>query len=768
MKKNPFAKISRQSPQAQQQIIEALVNSIRKAPLNSIVEVLQELFLKYSFDFKTWLSSVQLEGKLTRTFISYLLYCIYYNELNFLQFDRLDKDQKNFFLLKLYFENDKNPQLPKLEENQLLLLAADCIKSQREGSYFILQSMEDHLQGSAWRTFLRRLKNGYYSSESLYKHAQNKSATFTEIDAKMNMDAADNVKRILKNLQACLKGITTVPSTWFSEKELGHLNQLFKPFLTEKYTVKEAAKFFEIFGCFGYYIEEASSSSSLNGILEDFLKLIKDPTQLIQHFSPVLFFLLSLSRQLYAFLRAPEQYLKGLERITLSVATRGNNLKNFFWITSILDSLETLVDHLHQNGFTQVQVSSFPLYVFDEYKTNSQFYNKLRKKYNATIHTIFYPTLKKVADLLSLTTSIFPNNSNKLGYAGARNCSLMLAPYLAKDAPENWCSNDAPKHYRAIMFEGAVNLPFVHVGEDDVYIPLSGMFSDALYAYYYSDNFIHRGTMRYGRAGQSLQLIQDLQSIINSPSKAFSSTAWIDKPTPVLMSGGLTKPKFCLNLPFGAEELHVNCLPAGVDYFQKPVIHLAGTRFPKKPLPNHPLDGIEETLNVSLPYVACVSMVINLVDPANKIFRCILPWNEKELLDSKALRTLLEMLLFAHADVVTSDIKKRFWRNMGIVFNSAKPQKGDFREYMETLVNLDEKLAVSEELMDFYRRIKRDAKLFLELGRKTLAYAYEGIANPHEKAFAELGVTEMDEMSSALFMLIDRVVNETLVPLPKF
>ena len=147
----------------------------------------------------------------------------------------------------------------------------------------------------------------------------------------------------------------------------------------------------------------------------------------------------------------------------------------------------------------------------------------------------------------------------------------------------------------------------------------------------------------------------------------------------------LTKPVFCLPLPFGSEETDVKTPQVYVDFFHQPVIHLGGTRFPSLLYPVSPLDGIEEYLPTHLPYSIALYISAVLIDAGNHLGRCILPWNDK-----KECACLDDLFRYAFNSLNLQEMQNRFWKNLKTVFIDQSPK--ELWEGMERLGTQDAQL----------------------------------------------------------------------------
>jgi hypothetical protein len=181
-----------------------------------------------------------------------------------------------------------------------------------------------------------------------------------------------------------------------------------------------------------------------------------------------------------------------------------------------------------------------------------------------------------------------------------------------------------------------------------------------------------------------------------------------------------------LNLPFGSEEGHL-IVHKKLSYFWRESIHLAGTRFPQKNIPTRPFVGLEEFLGKFLPYAIQLELVHDLIDSANTLGRCILPWNNKALFP--AFANLREVFACVAEEKHKREMQKLFWENVRAVVQGSDAAL-ILPSTLEMLIHMDvdeamQALAPSASLSpkekaslknigDLYRFFKQDALYFKE------------------------------------------------------
>lgn len=449
------------------------------------------------------------------------------------------------------------------------------------------------------------------------------------------------------------------------EKQLREIAEMLLP---SKYTLDELRSFFRVFGFQGYPLRES---------VLDILKTSNEG------------FIKSLLSQLNAFHREPQIYKSGFEQLVYVLSTRGDNLPQKAWLPTLLEGLKLFAEHV------KISLKDHSIIIFDQAAPkllveNRKFTAKLSKQYGVQIKHLSSRQTLSLAKKWGVEPWIHTQRGSSFGYAGSRNAAFFLAPHISK----------------------AKDKAILHLGEDDVALPLHQVFSDALFAAKHRDAYFYRPQYCIGRSTQQVNPLVDLKSLLDDPSRLYSSTHWNNNPFLGGMKGQLTKPRFCLPLPFGNEESHA--LPTHVwnDPFQQPIFHYSGTRFPQKLFPISPLDGALEYLKSYLPYSFQISMSSNLLNPSNSQGRSVFPWNDRE--NRENIHSLKELLAFAALPQTQKELQKRFWRNFEEVF---KDPTNLFHQCVTHLAEYDPSMAAPMELKRFFSGMQGEAKLILALSQ---------------------------------------------------
>lgn len=450
-----------------------------------------------------------------------------------------------------------------------------------------------------------------------------------------------------------------------AERQIRAIAEMLPP---SNYTLDELRRFFRVFGLQGYPYRET---------VLDILKTSNEG------------FIKSLLNQLHAFLREPQIYKSGFEQLVYVLSTRGDNLPQKPWLSTLLEALKCFAEHV------QVSFKDHPVIIFDQsapksLAENQKFTAKLAKQYGVPILHLSSRQTLALAKKWGVESWIRTQEGRSFGYAGSRNAAFFLAPLLSK----------------------AKEKAILHLGEDDVALPLHQVFSDALFAAKHRDAYFYRPQYCIGRSTQMVNPLMDLKGLLEDPSRLYSSTHWNNQPVLGGMKGQLTKPRFCLPLPFGNEESHSLPQHVWIDPFQQPIVHYAGTRFPKKLFPVSPLDGTLEYLKSYRPYSFQISMSSNLLNPSNRHGPSVFPWNDSE--NREQIHSQKELLAFAALPKTQKELEKRFWLNFEAVF---KDPNNLFHQCIMHLAEYDASIAAPAELKRYFAGMQGEAKLILALSK---------------------------------------------------
>jgi hypothetical protein len=796
------------SENLQNEVILVIVDSFKKRKGNKqqhTINLLSELFDRLDFDFKNFLSSLNFLDEELNVFLSYILYGIYYHEIFIPSLCKEKKEQIHFFLLTLLAECcDKKIQsfLTTLPQKEQIQLSAYSISHMREGAWIILNKLEAlHDKDIYWNQLLKNLKNKYYDPQhlgTLICDFPDKIVDLPQLIGALEKHGIKEVTDIRSLLPKLIDAIVHSPTVGFESLEKlksnlipyspspipdeirqaeDQLKNLFDKHRNQKYTISEMNEFFKLFGLRGYFLDTPATGNSPLSLLET-LKISLETFQTPflagnedRHL--IMQFILSLSRQLYAYHREPIQYFHGLNRLVYALPTRGKQFQEMPWLPSILAGLTALITHLNQQKVTDNALVNYPIVLFDQapsstFAENKSYIQQLAIRYKASIWHLSMGQIRKLAKKLGIAHWIRQHKGRTIGYAGGRNCCLFLAPVIFAAAKEGKNDFNAlmemPTEKLLSLFDASVlgkgeNDISIHLGEDDVYIPPCNIFVDTLFVHSFHHLYFARPVYMTGRATHKLSTTVDGASLLQDPSSLYSSQKWGVKPTSGVMKGMVTKPRFCLPLPFGGEEVHSIPTHYFANHFHQPVIHFAGTRFPSHLFPTSPLDGILKYLKTYIPYSFQICMSSRLLDTTNKLGRLMFPWNDPLVRKERNFQSFGELQHYVMQGETQKEVLSRLNNNLKWL-SSAEAKEDILVVCLRRFSNFNHSLPIPPQLIRYFTKIQKEAKLFTAFCLAFLTNSKKGLAQPVDITRREIEKKfkikiEKTSFTKQLFLLIN-------------
>lgn len=781
-----FRSIDLSSPTTHKQVVDTLVQFLQsrrsKTKQEHVLEVLNSFFARFAFNLKSWIFNKKLSQSQIRHFLSHILSEIYYNE-NFLpSIDHSHPQEflESFFLVllaEILEKNEIDELLSKLLIREKLHLICHCRCHLREGGWTILNQLQamPH-QDSKWNLLITGLRRNYYETSYFYELLQHPSVSLEKLVDELEVHSAMQINQIARDLPRLIDLVIHSPVSGYIEiekmkekidpnllitsvdqqnrRKLAHaqeeMEKLFIKHCDQSYTFEEMREFFQLFGLKGPSLDVSVTpdpNASLSVVLQTMKELFEKPEFLSgDHRNTLITFLLSLCQKLYAFHREPLQYSSGLARIVYAVPTRGTNFSSLPWLPSVLSGLGEIIQHLHAKGHRDYALSDYPIIVLDQsnpkqFAENQIYVEHLAAQYKAQIWHVSRKQALSFSQKLGISSWIKIASKGGFGYAGSRNCVFFLAPVINSAARQGIRSFDAllklSKKKLRSWFEEAVlgqtsQAAIIHMGEDDVAIPPCNFFADAFFAETCKDIYFSRLSFCIGRTKQVIYAPLSSSIVSRIPSAAFYSSQWSERPIIGGMKGQLTKPRFCLPIHLGNEEWHSRPPVCVFELFQQPVIHFGGNGFPETSLPLSPFDGLVNALRTLVPYSLQISMSSCLLDPGNDYGRRVMPWVEKDKVDS--FHSLGELMKDALSKDSLDELKRRFWNNVYDLFGEVLLNNLPFRDDMLALAQVDFLFSVPASLLHYYETARQDAILFFEYGKKVVELHKQGVSHPHEEA----------------------------------
>jgi hypothetical protein len=510
------------------------------------------------------------------------------------------------------------------------------------------------------------------------------------------------------------------------------------------FTEKELRSFLSLFGLSYEY----SGSDSLIDVIEKSLKQRK-----FDHLLPLLELLYDL---LEAFIDRPSTFSDALGSVTYALPTCNKDLSHLAWLPSLVDAFAALREHINPPvtpHLLRSEFSRYPIFIFDQsddslYAKNHRFIEMLCKSRDVTIIHLSKREILDVAAKLKVERWINTTGRGEFGYGGARNAVYLLTPVLREAVRRGAIADARADDLRALFKKHVLeNGSIVHMGDDDGELPETTFFTDLLFAAQHKGEYFKRLGTFYGRATNRIAGNPvSLELVFAAPREAYQTTVWTDSLAFAGMMSSISSPRFCLNLPFGCEE--GQDVPFKKEYVHgltAPTIHLAGSRFPTKELPLHPLTGLRGHLQKFIPYSLQLALVKTLLVPDDDK-KSPLPWKQCALDSFSSFR---EVLTFCGLAKTEQQMKKQFWPLLrSIVFSPNPPNEIKLILKLREQ-NVDELCAKALEEYPFARReigeiaalynhFKRDAELFCFFAIRLVTKVWDETAHIMDADFLEL------------------------------
>jgi hypothetical protein len=423
---------------------------------------------------------------------------------------------------------------------------------------------------------------------------------------------------------------------------------------------------------------------------------------------------------LYALEHDPKRYEEGLDSLVFAMPTREKDLSRLPWLPSMSEALKKICSVFH------LPLQKYPLFVFDQshqalFKKNSAYSKKLEKESGVTIVHLDTAHVLSLAKQLGVEGLIATTNTGKFGFGGSRNAVFLLAPLLL--AMRRYKGTLSDLFSRFVLDSHFV----VSMGDDDIHVPAANIFSDALFASTHKDEYFCQFAQVVGRETQNVYGCLDPSSFQGRPQEIILQERWEEKPYFHGMSGLLTKPKLCLNLPHGQEEAEFEPIKQYYCDTKKPYIHLAGVRYPKAVIPVNRFSGLHAFLKKQNSYALQLLQVAELIDPLNYNLRSALPWN----LRKEPFSSLREAIQYIIHPKTEEKMQKQFWENC-VWYARGFTKQGPMEKGDPTSV------AFSKMLPDENVRAFRDLVLLVAKEHRALDDARHQIEKTYKKKLEDL------------------------------
>jgi len=630
-------------------------------------------FLVRGFDFLKFLD--QMAKNERAQFLSTLLYHIYYINLTLEHLTSPDK--LTFYLLRVLASQASPKTILKIFSGlsylQKMQCIGFCLANFDEGAYRLLTLLEK--QGSEEiKKLLWYVRFNLIDKKELGQWLLSQQRITPDTIQELLLACSRDVKERLLRVQAKIK----LP-------------------------LKEVKEALSLFGLYDHQVPKEAWHLSEYPALDEKLAVSTDAQ-----------FLRALTEQITS-LNHPEYYRKGIDFITFALPTAGKDLSLFPWISSMTEALGFFCDYFKLKNRPAI-------FVFDQSsKTLFEINRHYIKSLKANIIHLATDEILSLAKRLDLEGLLVTSQEGQFGFGGARNAIFFLAPLLnyyhkRKENFLNISRKQLKKDFREVVLEEKHGPCVIHMGDDDVHIPISNIFGDALFAYKHASEYFCRFGWIIGRRTTWTETTFNIKYVLERSADILLQHGWQESPFSHGMAGLLCKPKLCLNLPFGQEEAYLQSMQQYPFDFRLPAMHLSGYRFPKEPLPLDRYSGLAELLEKHYEYSVGMMLVADLIDPANVQNRCALPWNDK----GHTFKNLAEAIHYMLQPKTIKEMQKRFWQNVKLLnhaFKNYKPKEGHIPEqatlHMGILMMQDvQEEKCPPELQKLFVALAKDATLF--------------------------------------------------------
>lgn len=306
----------------------------------------------------------------------------------------------------------------------------------------------------------------------------------------------------------------------------------------------------------------------------------------------------------------PALLKEGLNRSSYVLPTAGKPLKNCPWLRSTAEDLVRIATDIRDvdRHFT---LENNPIIVLDQtdgnganeaktglWKENGEFVKKLEAEYKdfgLTIKHISMGNINRVIQGSGIEKLFDTTGEGNAGYGGARNMAYLLGPVIQHAVRNGEDPNDIKpaELARRIKASALTKAPKLFMGDDTDYVAPGGVASKAALAASkrHADEYSLITTPRCGRDtmgvsslaanGACKGLVPSKEN--RSPSletltaTLFQNNSWNANPKTPGMGCTFGEPRFCLDLPTGAEEKQCDCSVPTKDLFGQ-ASHLSGDR----------------------------------------------------------------------------------------------------------------------------------------------------------------------------------------------
>ncbi len=413
-------------------------------------------------------------------------------------------------------------------------------------------------------------------------------------------------------------------------------------------------------------------------------------------------------RHIEALDKHPEYYLEGMKQITYALPTMGKDLSLLAWLPSIVASIQGFCKEFGIEN-------TIPIFVFDQ--SEKPLFAKNAAYCQSLSPNIIHLDVDKVLELakkLRIEKLLVTGPNGEFGYGGARNAIFLLMPLLGyRKSLDDITEQD----FQDVVLDEKMGPNIIHMGDDDVYVPYSTAFSDALFAWEHKDEYFFRFGWMEGRRTTYTETTFNLDYLIERSSDILLQHEWKDEPFRHGMAGLLTKPKLCLNVPLGQEEAYLTAMKEYSFDLRAPMMHLSGYRLPAKEIPTNRLSYLAEHLRNHYRYIVGLMLVTDLLDPLDVFHRLALPWNKREV----PFTSLRDAISYIVKPEVIAEMQTLFKQNMKNLkqglenYRTRAQEKSDLALFHLSVLEVQDVDKVLEKYSRFPKEVAELKALFTDL-----------------------------------------------------
>ncbi len=586
--------------------------------------------------------------------------------------------------------------LSELTQPETVDLLYYALEHYREGSYTIVSTIEkiypiDH----PLQRLIQGFRHYYYDLKTKVPLDLVKLLAFQEVYARQQTDICFQLFSRLIDLiiESPVNMASIAPS---DPEKVAQQKQLLQERFRFQPSLAEFRNFTRRFGLYHqipfFWQGVRQPETSLHDKLQLLCTLFERPQALPDippdELVPIFSFVLNILLHLETMHRHADNYLEGLQGLTCAIPTHGKRLAALPGLPSLLRGLHGVLPSL----------INYPVFIYDQsdeelYGLNQDYISELSNQYKCPILHLSLSDILTLAKRTGIEPLLNTTRKGSLGFGGARNCVFLLTPVLRHLFDDGHRTPSAMLNVEATQLKrllqtyvlGKAKTPgdTLLMIDDDMEIPPANLFCHALFSHEAALRYSCSASFAIGRATKFNIIYPSLSQVLYDPKAAFASHLWSNEICSASMSEYVSKPKVCLNIPFGSEEQHLRGVME-MNPLLHPSIHLAGARYPTGSLPTRPWCGLEEYLSWYIPYSIQVAMTMSLLDPINREERSALPWNQKEHLQSFA--NLRAAAHFIASEEQQKEMKNRFWHNVAL-FYQCKAEEMHLLVAIKDLIN---------------------------------------------------------------------------------